>query len=552
MNARIRKWHRWAAALLLMTGAGSLSLGAHPSLADTCIAPVGVSADTTNINAALSGQGAAAVLCPGATYTLNGAVTFTAPDQQIYTEGLPTDSTRATLVNATTTTASESDDQVKLASIAIEGTNESGITVENIQINGNRVSLGQVVRSGGSLGEALIEIGGNATGQTVQDVNAYETRGWSTLHIFQGTVVPATNEVPSCQGAQILNNTISDAGTSAQTNLNPVPVTWADGISLACGTSLVEDNTVTDTTDGGIVIFGAPGSTIEGNTITAVSRNAFGGIDMGDYVQVNGNYTRTTVTGNVIDGASAYIETGIGMGTQVGGCAIPATDTDYGGTVTGNTVEGENIGYGYPVSGVSDWTVTGNTDTARHVGVIATGTTTCDGGTVSQPGAFQAGSVTSSTLQSQYVTGLDLTHPAVSVTDPSILRPQAPTSCGRLNANQGLYPRQAVAACFTPPATTPAYTLNMQGDGNLVLRNLAGTALWASGTSGKASADVIMQADGNLVIYDTGGNPLWGSGTAKNPNGAWLAVQPDGKLIVYFTNSTTGQTTVLKVLYSPT
>jgi parallel beta-helix repeat protein len=497
MRVRTGTWVRWAAALLLVPGAVVGSVGTQPSWADSCIA----SGDTAGITAALSGQGAAAVLCPGATYDLTAPITFTAPDQQIYTEGLPTDSTRATLVVDSASTG-------KLGSTAIVGTNESGITVENIQVNGNRPALGQL-----SGGEALIEIGGNASGQTVQNVNAYETRGWSTLHIFEGTV---TNNVPTCQNAQILNNTISDAGLG-------ITDKWADGISLACGNSEVEDNTVTNATDGGIVIFGAPGSTISGNTVTAVSQQELGGINMVDFNPVNGNYTGTTVTDNVVDGEGAFIKVGIAIGPQIWGCGF-LTDTNHGGTVTGNTVEGENVGYGYAVGGVSGWTVTGNTDTARHVGVVATGTG-CGSTTPSAPGAFQVGSVTSSTLQSQFVTGQQLEH-VLDVSEPSILLvPQPSTACGVLAANQGLYPRQGLASC------DGRFALNLQGDGNLVLREGA-TALWSSATAGQPSAELLMQADGNLVLYSVTGTPLWSTATSGNP-GARLVVQNDGNLVVY-------------------
>lgn len=44
---------------------------------------------------------------------------------------------------------------------------------------------------------------------------------------------------------------------------------WADGISLSCKFSTVTNNTVTGATDGGIVIFGSPGSHIYNNTVKA-------------------------------------------------------------------------------------------------------------------------------------------------------------------------------------------------------------------------------------------------------------------------------------------
>ena len=54
---------------------------------------------------------------------------------------------------------------------------------------------------------------------------------------------------------------------------------WADGISLSCQSSLVQNNIITDATDGGIVIFGAPFSTIRNNTISVETRTTLGGIN---------------------------------------------------------------------------------------------------------------------------------------------------------------------------------------------------------------------------------------------------------------------------------
>lgn len=55
----------------------------------------------------------------------------------------------------------------------------------------------------------------------------------------------------------------------------PLPSQWADGISISCANSLVENNHIWDATDGGIVVFGSPGSTIRNNTIEATDVRAF-------------------------------------------------------------------------------------------------------------------------------------------------------------------------------------------------------------------------------------------------------------------------------------
>ena len=74
------------------------------------------------------------------------------------------------------------------------------------------------------------------------------------------------------------------------------------------------------------------------------------------------------------------------------------------------------------------------------------------------------------------------------------------------------------------------YYLKMQSDGNLVIYNKKGKALWSSGTHGNPEAILSMQSDGNLVIYNKNNNAIWSSGTYGNPgayagltNGTWSA-----------------------------
>ncbi len=74
------------------------------------------------------------------------------------------------------------------------------------------------------------------------------------------------------------------------------------------------------------------------------------------------------------------------------------------------------------------------------------------------------------------------------------------------------------------------FRLNMQSDGNLVERNLAGTAEWSTGTK-SAGAHAVMQTDGNLVVYSTTNVALWASNTALNP-GAHLSIGGLGQLTV--------------------
>lgn len=316
----------------------------------TCIP----SGDQRDINRVLTQQGSVAVLCQNATFNLTAPVVITANGQQIYTEGLPTDDRRALLKIASPAVVT-----------AVDMFERSDIVLRNVRIDGSRPLYGH------RTGEALIRAGGDVSGQVVREVKAWEPRTWSILHLFEG----------GCTGAVVEDNELGPAGRPDGT--------WADGISLACANSTVRNNTIVDATDGAIVIFAATGSLIEGNVIRAETRTLLGGINMVDYPVYNGDFTNTRVRNNVIDAAGAVIRIGIGMGWRVWVCFDPASPDDptiYGASVTGNTLRGDHMQYGFAVDGVRDWTVTGNVDLATHSG---TPTIECNGQTASPPAGFQ-------------------------------------------------------------------------------------------------------------------------------------------------------------------
>lgn len=72
------------------------------------------------------------------------------------------------------------------------------------------------------------------------------------------------------------------------------------------------------------------------------------------------------------------------------------------------------------------------------------------------------------------------------------------------------------------------YTLHMQTDGNLVLYNSGGSAIWTTNRYGR---HVKLHDDGCLAEVDYGGNWLWQTGC--NQGGDRLVVQSDGNLVLY-------------------
>jgi hypothetical protein len=103
--------------------------------------------------------------------------------------------------------------------------------------------------------------------------------------------------------------------------------------------------------------------------------------------------------------------------------------------------------------------------------------------------------------------------------------PPRPSGCGTIHPGQGLTAGESFGSC------DGRFALAMQTDGNLVLYE-HGSALWATGTNGRAGYMAIMQGDGNFVLYDRHARALWASGT-NGHGGADLAIQDDGNLVVY-------------------
>ncbi|WVQ96238.1 hypothetical protein IAU59_003342 [Kwoniella sp. CBS 9459] len=300
------------------------------------------------------GAGYTLQLCAGMVYELQDSLNYTAANQEISTEGYPTDESRATLVMVGFN---------KTTSVRATDENLSGAKLRNIQINGNRRQDEDIYTAGGG----NIEFGGANQNQLVEYVRSYDPRGWSCLHIAEGPF--------SCANATIQNNDIGPCGRDYFQN-------WADGISLSCADSMVQNNIITDATDGGIVIFGAPYSTIRNNTIRVRTRTMLGGINMVDVVPwlPEGNFSNTLVDSNIIHGgfatslgndtkgpnnASAIIKMGIAIGPDVW-----FSDGRYGtnqstGAIVQNNVFSGAFAYGMGLSSARSFVIQNNSFTGN-------------------------------------------------------------------------------------------------------------------------------------------------------------------------------------------
>ncbi|MGX7826085.1 S8 family serine peptidase [Actinokineospora sp. 24-640] len=99
-------------------------------------------------------------------------------------------------------------------------------------------------------------------------------------------------------------------------------------------------------------------------------------------------------------------------------------------------------------------------------------------------------------------------------------------------ANDHLTRGQGLGVGASLKSANGAYTLVMQGDGNLVLYNTAGAALWHTNTWGNPGATATFQSDGNFVVYAADGRALWHTGT-NNTAASLFIVQDDSNIVLY-------------------
>ncbi|KAG2129000.1 hypothetical protein DEU56DRAFT_861236 [Suillus clintonianus] len=308
---------------------------------------------TDRLNTLLNSSGSGYVLnlCPSTQYLIQAPILFAAPNQEISTLGYPTDNSRAVLVVAGPVSNGTGH------TTAVDGTcaNCDGVRLRNVQINGTRLGAPP------TLGGANIEMGGPNSDQLIEYVHSFDPRGWSCLHVAEGTL--------NCNNVTVQNNDIGPAGSDLFQQ-------WADGISVACQNSLVRNNMINNPTDGGIVLFGSPGTRVENNTIWVETNTLLGGINMVDVAPFSGDYKGVVVTNNSIAGGFAtstetgsatkgtnnedvIIKIGIAIGPRTWFGNQYLNNVSTGGTVLDNELTGA-FSYGIAISSATNFTIENN------------------------------------------------------------------------------------------------------------------------------------------------------------------------------------------------
>ncbi|MFC2081030.1 hypothetical protein ACFLR8_02350 [Bacteroidota bacterium] len=245
-----------------------------------------------------------------------------------------------------------------------------GIVIETIIADGNRDNL--KTPDGKVNMVPLISMGKEGgNGQIIRRcmvINSRSAGGWAAIHVHE-----------NCSDIRIEDNIIFSAGVDVRGNgrsAQEFPLGWGDGISTAARNSIVRNNLVIDAADEGIMVQGAPGTLVEKNMISAVSREMLAGIALIDpsvhYVldslSRRYDYRGIIVRDNIIDALGSRIHIGMALGGPTWGTHFGGT-TLVGARIENNLVSGEAAAYGYAANGIDEFTVKGNKSTATYSGL---------------------------------------------------------------------------------------------------------------------------------------------------------------------------------------
>ncbi|KAH9482304.1 hypothetical protein JR316_0004402 [Psilocybe cubensis] len=340
--------------------------------------PANTVTDRLNTLLQNSGDGYVLSLCPSQTYMIQAPILFAHPNQEISTLGYPRDNTRAVISVAGPVMNGQGH------TTAVDGTCStcSGVKLRNVQIDGAR--RGAAPTNGGG----NIEMGGGNSNQLIEFVHSWDPRSWTCLHIAEGPL--------SCSGVTIQNNDIGPCGSDAFQE-------WADGISVSCRDSVVRNNMIQDPTDGGIVVFGSPGTQVYNNTIWILNATLLGGINLVDYDPWNGDFTSTVVRDNVILGGfatdepdndtkgnnaeNAIIKIGIAIGPKTWFGDRYGNNVVKNGVVQNNKLSGA-FSYGIAATSATNFTIQGNAMFGNTSFIGARGPLCTDSDVVPTPGPF--------------------------------------------------------------------------------------------------------------------------------------------------------------------
>jgi hypothetical protein len=329
--------------------------------AEGCVPATASAAANRTVLQAVLNSGGDCILCQQDVYTIDTALHYGASGQALYTEDAENIPQYAT-IRAT----------VLANIIALWGEGRDWIRLEHVIVDGNRYRIGALDFYSGE--KAMMQFA-NGKGQKIQHNVIMATRSWSTLQLIENR-----NDIDNTVRENLVLGAGPDGrGNGVSTNENQTKKGhWADAMTLGAARTHSVNNLFMDPTDVGTAIFSACGSIIENNVVTSMSREALGAFDMVDgipYYCLDSTVTPrvytfdgTIVRNNYFDAFGSRIDMGLGMGTRVWVPSGNLAKVLKGATIVNNTMSGNAFGYGFPLSGVMNFTLTGNVSRAQCTG----------------------------------------------------------------------------------------------------------------------------------------------------------------------------------------
>jgi hypothetical protein len=250
---------------------------------------------------------------------------------------------------------------------------ESGAKLKAVWVDGARGRLNYEEPFRDDI--SVLLLGG--TGTQVSDCLLSDTSGWTSLQVY------GSGEGRPCSNISIVHNLVT---TYSSQHYSPDPANfhpWADGLSCACESALIQENEVVDATDVGIIIYRATPaiqkSIVRNNRVFSAGNSAYAAYAADPLTNPPNSPTPRDFTGSKVQnntlwtGPNSHFDIALSVGTRAffGDASINpdpsalGTGATFSGNITGSL--SAQVGSGIGVCGMLNATVQSNVLTITRI-----------------------------------------------------------------------------------------------------------------------------------------------------------------------------------------
>ncbi|HKQ09407.1 MAG TPA: DUF4214 domain-containing protein [Blastocatellia bacterium] len=245
----------------------------------------------------------------------------------------------------------------------------SGAKLKAVWVDGQRGVVGFDQNHINDINVALLP----GAGSQVSDCLLSNTAGWTNLQVY------GSGELPHkpCSNISIVHNLVT-AYSSSHYSPDPATITpWADGLSCACESTLIQENEVVDATDVGIIIYRSTPATqkslVRNNRVFSAGNSAYAAYAadplkvMTSEPTVDRYFSGSMVQNNLLwTGPNSHFDIALAVGSRAwfGDSSLNPDPSalGHGATFSGNTTGSlsARVGSGIGVCGMKEATVQSN------------------------------------------------------------------------------------------------------------------------------------------------------------------------------------------------